>query len=113
MALRPGVRCRNLHCNGVVRNGRCSVCGGTNESRNYDLNRPSPSKRGYDRTWQKLREMQLRREPLCRECVKQNILTVATDVDHIVPKKRGGKDELSNLQSLCHSHHSEKTFKGD
>jgi 5-methylcytosine-specific restriction endonuclease McrA len=33
----------------------------------------------------------------------------ASDVDHIVPREEGGADDLANLQSLCHSHHSAKT----
>jgi hypothetical protein len=28
-----------------------------------------------------------------------------------VPKVDGGRDELDNLQSLCHAHHSMKTAR--
>lgn len=35
---------------------------------------------------------------------------IATDVDHIIPLRDGGAPfERSNLQGLCHSHHSSKT----
>ena len=45
------------------------------------------------------------REPLCEECGKP-----ATDVDHIVPRSRGGAPfDPANLQSLCASCHSAKT----
>jgi 5-methylcytosine-specific restriction protein A len=37
----------------------------------------------------------------------------ATDVDHIVSKAKGGTDAGTNLQSLCHSHHSMKTARED
>jgi 5-methylcytosine-specific restriction protein A len=35
----------------------------------------------------------------------------ATDVDHVLRKAAGGADDDSNLQSLCHSHHSAKTAR--
>jgi hypothetical protein len=34
---------------------------------------------------------------------------MATDVDHIIAKSKGGTDAYSNLQSLCHRCHSQKT----
>lgn len=36
----------------------------------------------------------------------------ATNVDHVVPRPAGG-DEWSNLQGLCHKHHSVKTATRD
>lgn len=53
--------------------------------------------------------MILRSNPLCVLCLAEGRTTVATDVDHIVPRRQGGSDEESNLQPLCHSHHSQKT----
>ena len=32
----------------------------------------------------------------------------ATQVDHIVPKVKGGTDELSNLQAMCATHNLKK-----
>jgi len=69
--------------------------------------RPSPTRRGYGPAWQKIREEHLAMEPWCRRCG-----TKATDVDHIVPKRQGGSNDHSNLQSLCHSCHSQKTRSG-
>lgn len=63
--------------------------------------------------WREKRRRQLEREPLCRECLKHNELTQATEVDHIVPHK-GDKTlffDDGNLQSLCHKHHSIKTAR--
>lgn len=74
--------------------------------------RRSAAKRGYDRTWQRLRLMQLRREPLCREHqLRRGEIMEATEVDHIVPLSAGGANALENLQSLCKSCHSAKTAR--
>lgn len=37
----------------------------------------------------------------------------AIEVDHIVPRARGGEDTRRNLQSLCKMHHSRKTALHD
>lgn len=48
--------------------------------------------------------------PLCWECKKENRVEIATEVDHIVSRSKGGPDfEPSNLMSLCKSCHSKKT----
>lgn len=65
----------------------------------------------YGRRWQKIRAMQLAREPLCRHCAQRGETTAATQVDHIVRLKRGGTHHPSNLQSLCASCHSKKTAR--
>ena len=75
--------------------------------------RPSSAKRGYGRAWRKLRQEHLDVEPYCVRCRQLGQLVEATDVDHIVSRRRGGSDEHSNLQSLCHSCHSRKTAKHD
>ncbi len=63
----------------------------------------------YGRRWQRLRRAVLAAEPLCRACKERGRLTVANEVDHIVPIVEGGTDERSNLQALCKSCHSAKT----
>ncbi len=71
--------------------------------------RESAHARGYDRTWQALRLMILRRSPLCVKCGQG-----ASQVDHIVPIRRGGaRLDPDNLQPLCHSCHSSKTATED
>jgi 5-methylcytosine-specific restriction protein A len=79
------------------------------ERRHRPKNRPTSNERGYDRAWQRLRAWKLREEPLCRHCRKRGRITPATQVDHILPLRRGGTNDTSNLQSLCHSCHSRKT----
>lgn len=79
--------------------------------RAYDKTRPSFAKRGYGRRWERLRMMVLRREPLCRICKMLGKYEFATEVDHIIPKARGGDDSFDNLQPLCKSCHSRKTAR--
>ncbi len=60
--------------------------------------------------WRKLRQIVLNKNPLCVHCLKEDIVTQADVVDHIVPIKMGGaKLDERNLQGLCHKHHNKKT----
>ena len=61
--------------------------------------------------WQRFRERHLRKEPLCRSCLKQGRVTAATEVDHIVSITDGGATlDHDNLQSLCCAHHLSKSY---
>lgn len=112
MPRRAGRACAKRGCAGIVRDGVCSVCGPRSAVTNYDERRGSAASRGYDRHWQKRRLAYLREHPLCVECAREDIVTAATDVDHIIPKRDGGTDDPENLQALCHVCHSKKTASG-
>ena len=74
----------------------------------------SRHKRGYNSQWDRIRVQALKRDCyLCQECMRQGRVTPARDVDHIIPKAKGGTDDLTNLQSLCVPHHQEKTAKDE
>lgn len=59
--------------------------------------------------WQARRADQLRLEPLCRMCLAEEIVCVATVADHVVPH-RGDVDAFwaGDLQSLCTPHHNSR-----
>lgn len=67
--------------------------------------------------WKKLRQNILANEPLCRECDKHDITTIAEVVDHIINvssgKTKAAQDylmwDIDNLQPLCHSCHNRKS----
>lgn len=61
--------------------------------------------------WRKLRAAHLQAKPLCVECLRDSRYTPATQVDHRVPRSVDRSRELdpANLDSLCASHHSQKT----
>lgn len=81
--------------------------------REIDSRRGSASSRGYGPAWARLRRRHLAMHPVCVACDADGYTTPATDVDHIIPRARGGTDHASNLQSLCRSCHSRKTALED
>ena len=69
----------------------------------------SAASRGYGQRWKRLRDYIIAKEPYCRHCRARKVFTMATTVDHIVPKVSGGTDDEANLQPLCESCHKHKT----
>lgn len=56
--------------------------------------------------WKSLRKWWLQHNPLCAVCQHPG-----SHVDHIKPIAEGGSMmDITNLQTLCHSHHSKKTY---
>lgn len=49
--------------------------------------------------------------PLCEECKRQEKLTPAAEVHHILPLSRGGTHDRSNLMALCTPCHSAITAR--
>jgi len=72
-----------------------------------EAQRPSASKRGYDRKWRLIRAQYLKAHPNC-ECGAP-----ATEVDHVISKRNGGSNKWSNLQPMCKPCHSRKTVAVD
>jgi 5-methylcytosine-specific restriction protein A len=64
------------------------------------------------RPWRRKRERILERDKYlckCTECIKNNLLTPADEVDHIIPISQGGSDDDSNLAAINHECHKRKT----
>ena len=62
--------------------------------------------------WQRTRQVQLSRQPLCQSCLISGIVKQAEHVDHVFPWQQIGEYAfIDNLfQSLCQSCHSSKTM---
>lgn len=76
--------------------------------------RPSAARRGYDKTWRRIRAAKLARDPWCEDPYRlHDGLVLAREVDHIIPRARGGTNEDENLQSLCRTCHQRKTNTED
>lgn len=49
----------------------------------------------------------------CQSCHKIDLSAQTLQVDHIIPKKLGGTDDFSNLQTLCAKCNRQKSAKID
>jgi 5-methylcytosine-specific restriction protein A len=62
------------------------------------------------RPWRRKRDAVLKRDDyLCQPCKRADRLTLARQVDHIIPKAEGGSDEETNLQAICGPCHQRKS----
>ena len=66
-------------------------------------------KRLRGRKAQERRRRLLSLNPLCVRCTEEGRVSVATELDHVVPLFKGGRDDESNLEGLCSGHHAAKT----
>jgi 5-methylcytosine-specific restriction enzyme A len=74
--------------------------------------RLSPSIRGYDERWKKLRAAFLTEHPWCSVCLSAGKHTPATDVDHVRPFQHRDDPlrlDWNNLDAKCHACHARKT----
>lgn len=66
------------------------------------------------RPWRRLRDAVLKRDRYlcqCEQCKAQKLVTLAEEVDHIVPLSQGGTDDLTNLRAINHQCHKAKTSR--
>lgn len=77
--------------------------------------RPNSYQRGYNSRWRKERKLFIERNPMCKICLEDGRVTMATVVDHIKPHK--GDQRLfwdqNNWQALCETCHNRKTRTDD
>ena len=103
--------CLEPRCPATVKAGerRCAAHGGPAKAWTKRSDTPAtPRLRG--RANQQRRANLFAREPLCRQCVKEGKVTIATIRDHIVPLGEGGTEgTIENEQPLCQAHSDQKT----
>ena len=84
--------------------------GGTRAVTGWKHDRRSRQARGYGSAWEKARDAALTRDMhLCQPCQREGRATPAREVDHVIPKHKGGTNALTNLQSICTDCHNSKT----
>lgn len=76
--------------------------------------RESRHARGYGSAWDRLRRRILERDRyLCQVCftAAPQRITPAREVDHILPKAKGGTDDPANLRGICVPCHRDKSAR--
>jgi 5-methylcytosine-specific restriction enzyme A len=97
----PPRPCAEPGCPQLVAFGRCP--------RHRRESKPSAAARGYGWRWWERRARVLREEPYCGRCRDEGRVRFSAEVDHIIPKSRGGSDARENLQGICAEHHAAKS----
>lgn len=113
MPRKPARPCRQAGCPNLTEH-RSGWCDDHRADHMWQRRKGAAEKttaRGYGYRWRKLRDAVLAARPLCKMCDDRGRVTLATEVDHIVPKAKGGTDAWDNLQPLCSDCHREKTNK--
>lgn len=78
--------------------------------KSWHHNEKTAAERGYGHAWVKLRnQVKARDNGLCQPCMRQGLVRLGSEVDHIKPKCEGGTDDLQNLQFICDQCHMAKT----
>lgn len=110
MPYAPPKPCLALGCGALTHFRWCDAH--TANKRDADHIRGTAAERGYDREWRKVRSQALQRDQyLCVSCRRNERVTPAVDVDHIIPIAVAPELRLDpdNLQSLCRPCHRAKT----
>lgn len=81
----------------------------------YERYRGSSAANGYGSDWRRFRIGYLMRHPICADCERRGILTVAEEVHHIRKVRDAPELRLSesNVIGLCVSCHSTRTGRGE
>lgn len=98
--------CSQTGCSVLVRDGtgRCAE-----HKRQAWAKKPNATKRITGRRLQSMRASLFARNPLCVECEKRGLTTLATQRDHVISLEEGGQDDPSNEQGLCDACHKVKS----
>ena len=69
--------------------------------------RPNATKRGYGPEWKLISKSYKERHPICELCG----VNPSKETHHIIPLKKGGTNDDSNLMALCLSCHGRTKYK--
>lgn len=115
MPRRPASICRQPGCSATIaRPGYCAAHARPAGGWRADAERGTRQQRGYGAEWEAIRKRILARAGglcECDDCRRLGRVRVAREVDHIVPKARGGTDDDDNLQAINRDCHKAKTLR--
>lgn len=107
MPRKPKKPCSYPGCPELIEDGSYCKKHQRDVNRYYEKYRRDPlTKKRYGSKWRKIRNRYINNNPLCEECLKDGRFTKAEEVHHILPLRRGGNHDESNLMALCKSCHS-------
>ena len=116
MPWKPKKPCRHPGCPNLTDQRYCEVHregAGTEANRVYDRDvRDQEMREFYNSTaWRRLRELKLKRNPVCEECYRRGRISKAAIADHVLPAREypSRRLDIDNLQSLCRGCHNKKT----
>jgi len=97
---RPGCRALTQH-----KSGFCKLHY-TGDQRPYDqeVRDPEATRFYHSARWLRIRKMKIRRDTLCQDCLRHDVVTPATVVHHVDGNRTNNRPE--NHRSLCASCHS-------
>ena len=109
MPTAPLKPCAMPGCKELTARVRCAVHE-QQRAREYRKRRPAEHRFYKTARWLRFRKRYLASNPLCVACKEHGVITPATDVDHVIPLRQGGRPlAWRNVRALCHSHHSQRT----
>lgn len=122
MASKPKKPCCKVGCRNLTTERYCSNHQHIAEQENKDrykyydqYQRDKKTAKFYNSAeWKSLKQQALIRDKgLCQDCLDKQKITIATEVDHIIPIKERWdlRLVLGNLRSLCHRCHMRKTAR--
>lgn len=113
MARRPKYPCRHRGCPALVDGpGYCPEHTGEAIGWSRVHRQGNRHQRGYGTEWDKIRARILRRDGhlcQCEDCQTEGRPLLANEVDHRIPKSRGGTDDDANLCAINRDCHKRKT----
>lgn len=111
MPKKPKRPCSSPGCPELTDGRFCPEHAKKEASRYEKYQRDPETRKRYGRAWKRIRDRYIAVHPLCEECKRQEKLTPATEVHHILPLARGGTHDESNLMALCTPCHSAITAR--
>lgn len=81
----------------------------------YEMRRADATKRGYDRSWRKLRRQYLASNPMCADCERAGRTALAAELHHIakVADRPDLRLDPDNVVGLCVPCHHRRTARGE
>ena len=116
MPWKPKRPCRHPGCPNLSDQSYCEAHrkgAAADSNRVYDESRRDREMKEFYNSpaWRSLRELKLKRNPVCEECYRKGRISKAAIADHVLPAREypSKRLDIDNLQSLCRGCHNKKT----